>query len=107
MRAPHDGRRRGRTGRPRPSLTRPRPRLRASVARGDGATVGVALRRVHGGVGPGDEGRAGGVGFVGNGAGLTNVAGTFGWQTVSGTAQQAAANMGYVASGPAPVTITR
>ncbi|HTB82637.1 MAG TPA: hypothetical protein VK742_03200 [Candidatus Sulfotelmatobacter sp.] len=34
--------------------------------------------------------------FSGNGAGLTNVPGTLQWQTVSGTNQQAAGNMGYI-----------
>ena len=44
--------------------------------------------------------------FVGGGAGLTGVAGTFSWQSVSGIAQQAAANTGYLAADAALVTIT-
>ena len=44
--------------------------------------------------------------FQGNGAGLTNVAGALTWQVVSGTAQQAAPNRGYLADNAAPVTIT-
>jgi hypothetical protein len=44
--------------------------------------------------------------FQGNGAGLTNVAGTFTWQVVSGTTQQAVSNRGYLANNAATVTIT-
>ncbi|MBI4659535.1 MAG: hypothetical protein HY735_11905 [Verrucomicrobia bacterium] len=58
--------------------------------------------------------------FIGNGAGLTNVAGVSGgggagggggsggflWQTVSGTSAQAAANNGYLATANSQVTVT-
>lgn len=42
----------------------------------------------------------------GNGSGLTNVPGTFKWQTVAGLAQQAQPNNGYLAENGAQVTIT-
>jgi len=44
--------------------------------------------------------------FSGNGAGLTGVLGTFLWQHVTGTSQQAQPNTGYIADNPLPVTIT-
>ena len=44
--------------------------------------------------------------FAGGGAGLTGVGGTLPWQTVSGVAQQAVANRGYLATDAAAVTIT-
>jgi hypothetical protein len=44
--------------------------------------------------------------FSGNGAGLTGVPGTFLWQHVTGTSQQAQPNTGYIADNPLPVTIT-
>lgn len=46
------------------------------------------------------------VNFIGSGAGLTGVAGTLPWLTASGTAQQAAANTGYLADNAAVVTLT-
>jgi hypothetical protein len=44
--------------------------------------------------------------FVGNGASLTGIPGTLAWQSVTGTAQNAAANTGYLATNVAPVTVT-
>jgi hypothetical protein len=43
--------------------------------------------------------------FSGNGAGLTSVPGTFLWQHVTGTSQQAQPNTGYIADNPLLVTI--
>ena len=45
-------------------------------------------------------------GFVGSGAGLTGVAGTLPWTLVSGTAQQAESNRGYLAHNAALVIVT-
>ncbi len=44
--------------------------------------------------------------FVGNGGSLTGVPGTLPWQAVTGTAQNAAVNTGYLATNAAPVTVT-
>jgi photosystem II stability/assembly factor-like uncharacterized protein len=44
--------------------------------------------------------------FSGNGAGLTGVPGTFTWQDVTGTSQQAASNIGYLANNAGQVSIT-
>ncbi len=44
--------------------------------------------------------------LIGNGSGLTNVPGTFRWQIVSGNAQQAEPNNGYLTDNFEPVTIT-
>lgn len=44
--------------------------------------------------------------FVGGGAGLTGVPGTFSWQSVAGTVHAAAANKGYLVTNAAPVTVT-
>jgi photosystem II stability/assembly factor-like uncharacterized protein len=44
--------------------------------------------------------------FGGNGAGLTGVPGTFTWQNVTGTSQQAASNTGYLANNAGQVSIT-
>jgi len=44
--------------------------------------------------------------FGGSGAGLTGVPGTFTWQNVTGTSQQAQPNTGYLANNAAQVTIT-
>lgn len=44
--------------------------------------------------------------FTGSGEGLTNVPGTLIWQTVSGQAQQAQRNTGYLLTNDAQVTIT-
>ena len=45
-------------------------------------------------------------GFVGDGELLTGVRGTFTWQSVTGTAQNAAVNTGYLVTNAAPVTVT-
>lgn len=42
----------------------------------------------------------------GNGSGLTNIPGALRWQTISGSAQQAQPNNGYLANSSEPVTIT-
>jgi hypothetical protein len=42
----------------------------------------------------------------GNGSGLTNVPGTFRWQVVAGTSQQAVVNTGYLTTSTSQVTIT-
>jgi photosystem II stability/assembly factor-like uncharacterized protein len=44
--------------------------------------------------------------LVGNGTGITNIAGTFLWHEVTGTSQQAQPNNGYVANNVSEVTIT-
>lgn len=44
--------------------------------------------------------------FIGNGAGLTNVPGTFGWKIVSGTNQSASSGSGYLLTNNAQVVIT-
>lgn len=44
--------------------------------------------------------------FSGSGAGLTDVPGTFKWQTVSGLTQQSERNTGYIPTNDAQVTIT-
>ncbi len=44
--------------------------------------------------------------FSGNGAGLTGLPGTFTWQNVTGTSQQAASNTGYLANNAGQVSIT-
>jgi photosystem II stability/assembly factor-like uncharacterized protein len=44
--------------------------------------------------------------FSGNGAGLTGIPGTFTWQNVTGTSQQAASNTGYLANNAGQVSIT-
>jgi len=42
----------------------------------------------------------------GDGSGLTNIAGTFRWQTVTGMSQQAQPNNGYLVTDPGQVTVT-
>jgi hypothetical protein len=44
--------------------------------------------------------------FTGNGSALTNIPGTFRWQLVAGTSQQAQPNTGYVVTNAGQVTIT-
>ena len=44
--------------------------------------------------------------YSGNGGGLTNLGGTFVWQTVSGTTQQAQPNTGYIITNNLLVTLT-
>jgi hypothetical protein len=44
--------------------------------------------------------------FTGDGSGLTNISGTFRWQVIAGTTQQAQPNTGYLATNASEVTIT-
>ena len=76
----------------------------ASAAATAAATPGTLVMRDAGGSFAGATVTA--VEFAGDGAGLTGVPGTLPWQSVSGTAQQAAANTGYLASDPGLVTVT-
>ncbi len=67
-----------------------------------GATFNVAT--VNGALNVGDNLTANQ--FTGNGSGLTNVPGTFKWQVVSGLAQQAQPNNGYLANDFEQITVT-
>ncbi len=67
-------------------------------------TAGAVVMRDAGGAFAAGEITA--TNFIGSGAGLTGLAGTFSWQTVTGIAQQAVANTGYLANAAAAVTIT-